>query len=138
VRFLVVDDDLFCRELLKAIFAPYGPSDLAMDGSEAISFFRRALEDDQPYDVIFLDVVMPGLSGLETLDCIRQIESNYNIHGPKRVKILVVTGFNDPKLSIRSFRKDCENYLAKPFTPKQVLDKVREISDDFLPLSAVK
>jgi two-component system, chemotaxis family, chemotaxis protein CheY len=138
VRFLVVDDDFFFRELLKAIFSPYGLSDLAIDGSEAISCFRRALEDDQPYDVIFLDVVMPGLSGLETLDCIRQIESSYNIHGSKRVKILVVTGFNDPKLSVRTLRKDCESYLAKPFTPKQILDKVRELSDEFQPLPAAK
>jgi two-component system chemotaxis response regulator CheY len=138
VRFLVVDDDFSCRELLKAIFLPYGASDLALDGSEAISHFRRALEDDLPYDVIFLDVVMPGLSGLETLDCIRQIESSYNIHGSKRVKIVVITGFDDPILSARTFRKDCESYLAKPFTPQQVLDMVRELSDEFQLLPAKK
>ncbi len=95
--------------------------------------FPPRLEEDQPYDVIFLDVVMPGLSGLETLDCIRQIERSYNIHGPKRVKIVVITGFNDPKLSVRTFQKDYESYLAKPFTPQQILNMVRELSDEFQP-----
>jgi two-component system chemotaxis response regulator CheY len=130
MRFLIVDDDFYCRELLKAIFSPYGPCDLALDGGEAINQFRRALEEDQPYNVIFLDIVMPGLSGLETLDCIRQIERSYNIHGPKRVKVVVITGFNDPKLSVRTFQRDYESYLAKPFTPQQILRMVQELSDD--------
>jgi two-component system chemotaxis response regulator CheY len=138
MRFLIVDDDFYCCELLKAIFSPYGSSDFAFDGSEAISLFRRALEDDQPYDVIFLDVVMPGLSGLETLDCIRQIERSYNIHGSKRIKVVVITGFDDPKLSIRTFQKDCERYLAKPFTPQQILEMVRALSDEFQLLPAKK
>jgi len=138
MRFLIVDDDFSCCELLNTIFSPYGSSDVAFDGCEAISYFRRALEDDQPYDVIFLDVVMPGLSGLETLDCIRQIERGYNIHGLKRVKIIIITAYDDPKLSVRTFQKDCESYLAKPFTPPQILEKVRELSDDFQPLTAKK
>lgn len=138
MRFLIVDDDLYCRELLKAIFSSYGSCDLAIDGSEALSHFRRALDEDQVYDVIFLDVVMPGLSGLETLDCIRQIERSYNIHGSKRTKVLIITGFNDPKISIRTFQKDCESYLAKPFTPQQILSIVREMSDEIQSLPARK
>ena len=127
MRFLVVDDDFSCRELLKAIVSPFGSCDLALDGSEALSRFRRSLEDDQPYDVIFLDVVMPGLSGLETLDAIRHLESSYNIHGPQRVKILVITGYNDPKVSIRNFQKECESYLSKPFMPQHILAKIQAL-----------
>jgi len=138
MRFLLVDDDFYCRELLKAVFSPYGSCDLALDGSEAISHFRRALDEDQPYDFICLDVIMPGLSGLETLDCIRQIERSYNIHGCKRVQIIIITGFDDPKLSARTFQKDCESYLAKPFTPQKILDMVRELSDQFQPASVRK
>jgi two-component system, chemotaxis family, chemotaxis protein CheY len=124
--------------LLKTIFSAYGQCDLALDGSEALSNFHRAMDQDQPYDVIFLDVVMPGISGLETLDCIRQIESNYNIHGLDRVKVVIITGYDDPKLSVRSFRKDCETYLSKPFTPKQILDTVRDLSDIFQVTTAQK
>lgn len=131
VRFLVVDDDFFCRELLKTIFLPFGSCDMALDGCEAICQFSRALEDDQPYDLIFLDVVMPGMSGFETLDSIRQIERNYNIHGSKKVKIVIITGFIDPQLSSRHFKKDCERYLTKPFTPQQILGKVGELLDHF-------
>jgi two-component system chemotaxis response regulator CheY len=134
MRFLVVDDDFSSRELIKAIVTPYGSCDLALDGSEALSRFLRALEDDQPYDFIFLDVVMPGLSGLETLDAIRNIESSYNIHGPRRVKILIITGYYDPKLSIRTFQKDCESYLSKPFMPRHILDKVQTMLGELPPL----
>ncbi|HEY4760971.1 MAG TPA: response regulator [Thermoguttaceae bacterium] len=138
MRFLVVDDDFSCRELIKAIVSPYGSCDVALDGCEAISNFRRALEDDQPYDFIFIDIVMPGLSGLETLDCIRVIESSYNIHGPKRVKIIIITGYNDPKLSIRTFRKSCESYLPKPFTPQHIIDALRELAGELAPAAPKK
>jgi two-component system, chemotaxis family, chemotaxis protein CheY len=131
MRFLVVDDDFYCRELLKAIFSPYGTCDQAIDGGEAISMFRRALDDDMPYDVIFMDVIMPGLSGLETLDCIRQIECGYNVHGSKRVKSVIITGYYDPELSFLYLQKECESFLQKPFTPDQIMSMVREVSDEF-------
>jgi two-component system, chemotaxis family, chemotaxis protein CheY len=138
MRFLIVDDDYYCCELLKAVFSHYGTSDVAFDGSEAITCFRRALDEDRPYDVIFLDVVMPGLSGLETLDCLRQIERDYNIHGPKLVKVIIITGYEDPKLSLHNFQKDCESYLAKPFTPRQIMDMVQNMSEEFQALAAKK
>ncbi len=135
MRFLVVDDDFSCRELLRAIVSPYGLCDLALDGGEALSRFRRALDDEQPYDLIFLDVVMPGLSGLETLDGIRNIERSYNIQGLKRVKIVIITAYNDPKLSIRTFQKDYESYLAKPFMPQHILHVIRAMVGELQPVA---
>jgi len=65
VRFLIVDDDPICRELLRSIFSHYGDCDAAFDGSEAVDAVRLAIEDAHPYDLICLDIMMPGVDGHE-------------------------------------------------------------------------
>jgi two-component system chemotaxis response regulator CheY len=127
VRFLIVDDDHSCRDLLKKIVSPYGRCDLAFDGGEAISLFRQAFEEEQPYQLIFLDVIMPGLTGWETLDCIRQIERSCKDHGGDPVKVIVITTFDDPKSFAREFANDGALYLRKPFQPQHILEKMREL-----------
>ena len=58
MKFLIVDDDAACRELLRVILSPYGHCDLALDGSEAVDAFRLALEDGSPYDLVCLDIML--------------------------------------------------------------------------------
>jgi two-component system, chemotaxis family, chemotaxis protein CheY len=124
--------------LIKAVFSPFGRCDLALDGCKGIDLFKRAHEEGRPYDVVFLDVVMPGISGLETLDCLRQIEREKNISGEAQAKVLVITGYNDPKIALRTFDKDIERYLPKPFKPREIIDAVRAMSDEMQALASAR
>ena len=81
MKFLIVDDDPACREFLVAVLLPYGSCDLAFDGAEAIDAFRLALDDGEPYDLICLDIMMPGVDGHKALDGIRSIEHERGIGG---------------------------------------------------------
>ena len=66
---LITDDDRGCREALRDIFEPEGyPTVLASSGEEAVEIVRK-----QSVHIALLDMHMPKLSGLETLDLVRQI-----------------------------------------------------------------
>src|SRR5271170_3228901 len=68
---LITDDDPGCREVLRDIFEPEGYRTLlASSGEEAIDIVR-----DQPVHIALLDMHMPRLTGLETLELVRQINN---------------------------------------------------------------
>ncbi len=125
MKFLIVDDDAVCRKLVKTILAPYGDCDLAFDGSEAIDAVRLALEDGQPYDLVCLDIMMPGTDGHEALEAIRQLESRRGIAGSDGVKIIMTTALVDSKHCIRAFHNGCESYVTKPLRAEKLLEQVR-------------
>ncbi|MDZ7616675.1 MAG: response regulator [Patescibacteria group bacterium] len=127
MRFLIVDDDPVCRKLVKTILAPYGDCDLAFDGSEAIDAVRLALEDGHPYELICLDIMMPGTDGHEALEAIRKLEARHGIAGSDGVKIIMTTALVDSKHCIRAFRQGCESYVTKPVQAERLLDQMHAL-----------
>ncbi len=86
-----------CRELLKNILSIYADCDFAYDGAEAIDAVRLALEDGEFYDLICLDIMMPGTSGHEALQTIREMETERGICGSDGVKVIMTTALRDSK-----------------------------------------
>jgi len=87
-RILIVDDNGINRRVMERmirIILPESIIDLAGDGSEAFEKFKTSTE---PYDVIFMDLLMPTMSGKESCACIRQYSSN---KGKDKCKIIAVT-----------------------------------------------
>ena len=130
VKFLIVDDDSVCRKLLQTILTPHGECDLAVDGAEAIDAVRLALAEGRPYDLICLDVMMPGTDGHEALKAIRQIESQRGIHGSDGTQIIMTTALADSKHCIRAFLQGCESYMTKPIQAEKLLEQVRMLASD--------
>jgi two-component system, chemotaxis family, chemotaxis protein CheY len=126
-RYLIVDDDGVCRELLKDILSRYGQCDFAYDGGEAIDAVRLALEDGDYYDLICLDIMMPGSSGHEALESIRELEEEHGARGSDQVRVIMTTALRDSKHCIRAFREGCEAYVTKPIDQRQLLAKMREL-----------
>lgn len=126
-RFLIVDDDGVCRELLKDILAPYGRCDFAYDGAEAIDAVRLALEDDDHYDLICLDIMMPGFSGHEALQAIRKLEAEHGTFGNDAARVIMTTALRDSKHCVRAFREGCESYVTKPIDQRELLAKMQDL-----------
>lgn len=126
-RFLIVDDDRVCRELLKDILTPHGDCDLAYDGREAVDAVRLALDDGHPYDLLCLDIMMPQMSGHEALQAVRQLEADRGIFGSDGVKVVMTTALSDSKHCLQSFREGCEGYVTKPIDEPNLLAKLAEL-----------
>jgi len=125
MKYLIVDDDPASRELLKDILAPYGSCDMVFGGSEAIDVVYLALEDHNPYDLVCLDIMMPGTDGHEVLDAIRALEHQQGIHGSDGTKVIMTTALRDSKHCVRAFTEGCESYVTKPIDEQQLLDQVQ-------------
>jgi two-component system chemotaxis response regulator CheY len=126
-RYLVVDDDGVCRALLKAMLSPFGQCTFAYDGQEAIDAVRLSLEDNRPFDLICLDIMMPGVSGHDALTQIRKVEMEHGIGGSDCVKVIMTTALSDSKHCIQSFREGCECYVTKPIDETELLGKMRDL-----------
>ncbi len=127
MRTLIVEDNFVNRKYLSALLKPYGDCDIAINGLEAIDAFRAALDSDDRYDLICLDIMMPEMDGRETLDRIRKMESEEGIEGLDRVKILMTTAICESKSVLSAFRNGCEGYLIKPIKKLDLINQLEHL-----------
>ncbi len=92
----------------------YGECDVMVDGEEAVDAFMMALEDDEPYDLVCLDVMMPVMDGYQVLKAIRGIEAQKGISKKDSVKVVMTTALNDERNVKLAFELGCEAYVGKP------------------------
>ena len=77
MKVLIVEDDFVSRKVMMyCLNSLGGQCEVAVDGEEAVRAVTIALADEQPYDVIFLDIMMPNMNGHEALKAIRLLEMN--------------------------------------------------------------
>ena len=133
-RFLIVDDDPAGLRLMSRFLTSYGQCDLTDRGEEAIAMFRQALETGQGYDLVCLDIMMPGLDGHAVLQSLRQLESERGILGSSGVKVLMLSATSDTKHCVRAFEEGCEAYIAKPLTRHRLLTEVQSLLGELRPI----
>ena len=79
MRVLIVEDDFVSRKILHNILLDYGECDIAADGKEAVEAFKLALDDNTPYDLICMDIMMPRMNGQEALLQIQLLPRNFQL-----------------------------------------------------------
>ncbi|HEX8844531.1 MAG TPA: ATP-binding protein [Pyrinomonadaceae bacterium] len=115
IRFLVVDDEAYVRDLLRDILEKEGCEVvLAEGGHEALTLYNA-----ESFDAIFTDVGMPGMSGWELARAIRERDSN--------VPLAVVTGWGEAVGSNERKAAQVDWVVAKPFDTIQILEIAREV-----------
>ena len=122
IRMLIVEDEFLSWQLLQAFVGEYGRSDVAADGEEAVAAVKRSYEEGQPYDLVFMDIVLPKLDGQAALKAIREFEASRGILASGTCKVLMTTALSDAKTVMEAFKNQCEGYLTKPYS-KSMLDK---------------
>jgi two-component system chemotaxis response regulator CheY len=133
LRALIIDDDPVCKRYLAEILAPYAACELASDGREGLDAFGRALDRHTPYDVIFIDVMMPGMDGHQALEGMRHLERQEGVGLTDAAKVIMVSANDDSRTVYRAFfQGQAMSFLPKPFTGDAVLDELRkfDIIDD--------
>lgn len=110
-KLLIVDDDIRLRKLVRT----YGEvehyeCDEAADGLAAL----EKLQNDN-FDLVILDVMMPGLDGFETLERIRKISE---------IPVIMLTARNEEYDKLTGFGLGVDDYVSKPFSPKELMARV--------------
>lgn len=127
MRVLIVDDGDISRAKMVAILSEYGQCDTADCGPRAIALFEEALDSTDPYDLVTMDVEMPQMSGQETLEAMRIVETERCIDPWDGVRIVMVTSHRDPDNFLESFKAGCKAYIVKPATREAVKDKLEKL-----------
>ena len=122
-RILVVDDSLTIRDGVRAMLNKIGFSlvDEAADGRVAIEKLNRAGEDSKPYSIVFLDLNMPEIDGLKTLETIRQTPPIQN------TPVVIITTESAKPTVVRAVMQGVSGYIVKPFSHDDIKKKVIEI-----------
>ncbi len=114
---LVVDDDARLRDLLRRYLSENGfRVTVAADVKEA-----RANLASFAFDLIVLDVMMPGESGLDLTGALRG-----NGRSP-RLPVLLLTAMAEPEDRVNGLEKGADDFLAKPFEPRELVLRIRNI-----------
>ncbi|MDD2364687.1 MAG: response regulator [Desulfuromonadaceae bacterium] len=124
MKILIVDDDGFSRSVLSEMLKTFGQCDQAADGYQAVDAYMKAALEGAQYDLICLDIIMPGMDGLQVLRHIRSIESENGISFPDSVRVIMVSSMSDLEHIMMSFDSRCEAYMIKPFDPQQLIDQL--------------
>jgi len=121
-KILVADDDRTTRFAISSMLKNAGYAVTAVkDGAEAL----RSIQQNS-FDLAFLDIRMPKLTGLEVLARIRAGESH--------PKIVIMTSDNTPETLLRAVREQAYEYLTKPFPPKEAVEVAqRALKNDASP-----
>jgi two-component system, OmpR family, response regulator MprA len=116
VKILVVDDERAVRESLRRALELEGYEiELAEDGGQAL---ERLAREDQP-DAVILDVLMPGVDGLEVCRTLRSQGS--------RLPVLMLTARTQVEDRVEGLDAGADDYLTKPFALEELLARVRAL-----------
>lgn len=113
-RILVVDDEERIRRLLRMYLEKEGfKIEEAEDGEQAL---RLATSND--YDLILLDVMLPGIDGIEVCARLRQ---------SKATPVIMLTAKGEEMNRVQGFEVGADDYVVKPFSPREVIYRVKAI-----------
>jgi CheY-like chemotaxis protein len=116
---LLVDDESAVLTVSKAMIESLGYTVLAVgNGQEAISLYGKKKGS---IDLIVLDMIMPGLSGGETFDRIREMDPE--------ARVILSSGYSLNEQARRIMEKGCRGFVQKPFTIADISHKLREVME---------
>ncbi|MBR2802924.1 MAG: response regulator transcription factor [Erysipelotrichaceae bacterium] len=116
VRILIVDDELRIREVVKEYAKVSGyECEEASNGAEALEKVRSG-----DYDCIILDIMMPELDGFTALKKIKEL---------KDVPVIMLSARQEEYDKLFSFDMGVDDYVTKPFSPKELMARIKAVTD---------
>lgn len=116
-QILVVDDKKTNLMLAEKILQEEFNVSMAQSGTEAIAFLEKNI-----VDLVLLDLHMPDMNGFEVMS---EIRHNENI--PVDLPVIFLTADDDKAMEVRSFKEGAQDFIAKPFVPEIMIQRVRRV-----------
>ncbi|HBY2902542.1 TPA: response regulator transcription factor [Clostridioides difficile] len=110
-KILIIDDDIeLCTLIKRSVLSEQIDADFCNTGKAGVQQLKK-----QEYQLVILDVMMPGMDGFETLEEIRKESS---------LPILMFTSKNDSNSKVRGLRAGADDYLTKPFNMDELIARI--------------
>ncbi len=113
---LIVDDDECMRDTLRILLQDNYEITTAKDGLEAINAVMS-----RPIDMALLDVNLPGLDGIKTLERIREVDAD--------IGVIIISASDSSRKAVMALRKGAYDYITKPFDNDDLLSTIKRCSD---------
>jgi two-component system, sensor histidine kinase and response regulator len=118
VKILLVEDSVVNQRLLVIMLEKYGyKADVVNNGKEALDVLEKV-----SYDIIFMDLQMPVMGGIETTELIREKEKNTGKHIP----IIALTAYITDTVKEKCFQAGIDDYMLKPFKPASLAEAIEK------------
>lgn len=115
MRILVVDDESLIREVIKEYSLNEGYEvDEASNGEEALD-----LIEDNDYDVVIMDVMMPEMDGLTAIKELKEI---------KNTPVIILSARKEEYDKLQGFDIGIDDYVTKPFSPKELIARIKAVT----------
>jgi len=125
LRILIAEDSEFQRLHLKKILSEYGACDQAEDGDQAVELARHALASGEYYDLVVMDILMPGTNGHAALKKIMELQLMAGIDREKWPKVIMLSSLSDPEnILTAQFDEGADIYITKPYEPEIVVESL--------------
>lgn len=122
LKALIIEDEQVNREFLLLALKPHATCVAVGTGEAGLKEHRRALTADEPFELIFLDVMLPGIDGLRALEQLRATEDAFDLSESARAKVIVTTVLNDHQTASRAFiHGHAASFLTKPFRASELM-----------------
>jgi two-component system, chemotaxis family, chemotaxis protein CheY len=126
MKCLIVDDEMFCREFVATLLRSAADCHQASNGNEALEKYQSALSGQDPYDLVILDIMMPGMNGQEAAKEIRAIEKARRVD--KQVCIVMLTALNAANEAMENFCEEFSaTFLVKPVSKDGLFNVVNKL-----------
>ncbi len=120
---LVIDDEESLRHTLGRILRQAGYEvTTAGEGTEALRLVNDGYENALPYDVVYLDIRLPGMDGLQVLKELRQRDAH--------LPVILLTAYGSLKTALEALRLGATDYLLKPLDPEVLVARTRVLLEE--------
>jgi DNA-binding response OmpR family regulator len=118
-RILVIEDEKHIQRLIKMILEKQTYEvTLKSNGEEGLDEISSA---NTPFDLILLDIMMPGMDGIEVL---RNIKSKDET---KSIPVMMLTALAQENVVVEGIKLGAKDYIRKPFSPKELIERVSKV-----------
>ena len=124
MKFLLVEDEPTTALAMQTIISRYGECHLALTGQEAVQAFSLANKERQLYDLVFVDIMLPQISGLEAIKAMRATERSSN---GGRATMIITSSLGEPDTIAMALSSGlADAFMVKPVTATKLAEQIEE------------
>jgi two-component system chemotaxis response regulator CheY len=127
MKFLIVEDDFTSRRVLVEHLSEFGTCAVAVTGKEALLAVEESCQRNDPYDLIFMDILMPEMDGQTCLQRLQVLKEKYGHAKSFPFNVVMTTGLSDEASIETAYGFGCEYYLVKPIDRERLVIVMTEM-----------